>query len=404
MGKGRQAIRREDRLTTRGFRNTKNRKQDMKITEIKAFALSIPLHDMPPRGIGQPIKKDAVVVRARLEDGTTGYGQAHDALAPTVVAALAEQNLARLAVGTDVFSFEDLWQLVFKKQMQIHGPGNCLYAALSGLDMALWDARGKALGQPVYKLLGGSRKKIRAYVGGWSFGFKPAAQIAEEAQRYVAMGYTALKLRLGDSVKNDIARLVAARQAIPSEIDIMVDVNTRYSYLDMKKALPAFEEHGVFWCEEPFPPHAIDDYASFNKRSDVPLAAGENHYLRYQALHLLQTGAVDIIQADPCKCGGITESRRIADLALAFNRAYAPHISSTAIDSAACVHLLCAAPNALIYESDCSSINPFRDRLVSGAPLVVNGHIEPNDAPGLGIAVDESLFQEFPGIPGPAIV
>ena len=376
----------------------------MKIEEVRAFALSIPLKDMPQRGIGRPIKKDAVIVKVRLEDGTVGYGQGHDALAPTVVANLVEQNLAPIVIGADVLAFEDIWQTVFKKQMQIHGPGNSLYAALGGVDMALWDARGKMLKQPVYKLLGGSKKKMRAYVGGWSFGFKPVPEIVEEALGYVARGFTAMKLRLGDSVANDLQRVTAVRKAIPDHVDIMVDVNTRYTYMDMKKALPGLEACGVFWCEEPFPPHAIADYAKINARSSISLAAGENHYLRYQALHMLETGAIDIIQPDPCKCGGITETRRIADLALAYNRMFAPHISSTAIDGAACVHLLCAAPNALIYEADCSAINPFRDELVRGAPQVIDGYVEPGDAPGLGVEVDEELFKKYPGIPGPAVI
>lgn len=376
----------------------------MKITDVKAYALSIPLKNMPARGIGQPVKKDAVVVKVTLEDGTVGWGQGHDALAPTVVASLVEQNLAPIVKGADVMAFEDIWQLVFRKQMQIHGPGNSLYAAMGGVDIALWDARGKYLKQPVYKLLGGSKKKMRAYVGGWSFGFKPVPEIVEEALGYVAKGFTAMKLRLGDSVAMDLKRVNAVRKAVPDHVDIMVDVNTRYTYTQMKKALPGLEDCGIFWCEEPFPPHQIADYARINAKSSISLAAGENHYLRYQALHMMQTGAIDIIQPDPCKCGGITETRRIADLALAYDRHFAPHISSTAIDSAACVHLLCAAPNALIYECDCSPVNPFRDDLVRGAPQVIDGYVEPSDAFGIGVEIDEELFKKYPGIPGPAVV
>ncbi|MDZ4799324.1 MAG: mandelate racemase/muconate lactonizing enzyme family protein [Bryobacteraceae bacterium] len=376
----------------------------MKITEVKAIPLSIPLKDMPRRGVGQPVKKDAVVVRVTLEDGTRGYGQAHDALSPTLVAALVEQNLAPLARGHEVMAVEDLWQLIYEKQAQIHGPGASLYAALSGLDMAVWDARGKSLGVPVYQLLGGSRKKIRAYVGGTSFGFKPVEAIVEEAQRYAALGYTAMKLRLGESVAKDVARVQAVRRALGSDIDIMADVNTRYTILDLQRALPALEECGLFWLEEPFPPDAVADYAHFNGKASIPIAGGENHYLRFQARQLLETGAVSIIQPDPCKCGGITESKKIADMASAYRRFYAPHISSTMIDGAACVHLLCATPNGLIYEADLSPINPFRDELVAQGPRVVDGYIDPGDAPGLGITIDETLFDKYPGIAGPGTV
>ena len=214
-----------------------------------------------------------------------------------------------------------------------------------------------------------------------------------------------MKLRLGDSVERDIERVRYIRKHLDERIDIMVDINTRYQYLDLQRALPALEECRVFWIEEPFPPDAVNDYAHFNQRTMVPLAAGENHFTRYQARQLLETGAVDIIQPDPCKAGGITECKKIADLASAFHRAFAPHTGHTAIDVAACVHLLCAAPNALIYESDCAEINPFRDLLCGGTALkVIDGHIEPNDAPGLGLEIDESLFARYPGIPGPCYI
>ena len=186
----------------------------MKIVELKAFALSAPLKGMPRRGMGQPVKKDAVIVRVRTEDGIVGYGHAHDSLNPVVVAELVNANLAPIVVGADAMAVEDIWQQVYARQGQTHTPGNALYTAQSGVDMAIWDARGKALGLPVYRLLGGSHKKIRAYVGGASFGYKPVEQMIEEAQRCVGQGYTALKLRLGDTVANDIMRVQAVRAAV----------------------------------------------------------------------------------------------------------------------------------------------------------------------------------------------
>lgn len=375
----------------------------MKIVELKAFALSAPLKGMPRRGMGQPVKKDAVIVRVRTEDGIVGYGHAHDSLNPVVVAELVNANLAPIVVGADAMAVEDIWQQVYARQGQTHTPGNALYTAQSGVDMAIWDARGKALGVPVYRLLGGSHKKIRAYVGGASFGYKPVEQMIEEAQRYVAQGYTALKLRLGDTVENDIRRVRAVRDAVDVSVDIMVDVNTRYTYVDFERALPALEECRVYWIEEPFPPDAVGDYSHFNSRTRIPIAAGENHYLRYQARQLLETGAIDIIQSDPSKCGGITECKKIADMASAFRRSFAPHNSTSGVVGAACVHLLCAVPNGLIYEADLSPLNPFRDELVPGAPVVVNGYIEPNDKPGLGVEVDEALFKKYPGISGPSV-
>lgn len=376
----------------------------MKITEVKAFALSFKLENAPRRGVGQPVKKDMVVVRVKTEDGITGYGEAHHALAPTLVADIVNENLAPVVLGGNAMEVEELWQRMYLKQGQTHGPGNALYKAMSGIDVALWDARGKALQQPVFRLLGGARKKIRAYAGGVCMGFKPPPALLEEAQSFVDRGFTAIKLRMGDTVENDLARVRAVRSGLGDKIDIAVDMNTRYSFLDLQRALPGFEECKVYWIEEPFPPDAIADYAHFNARTHVPLAGGENHFLRYQARQLLETKAIDVIQPDPCKAGGITETKKIADLAAAYRRAFAPHVGMSSIDSAACVHLLCAASNALIYEADGAAFNPFRDDLCSGEPKIVDGYIEPTEAPGLGFEVDESLFSKLPGIPGPCYV
>jgi len=376
----------------------------MKIVELRATALSVPLVNAPRRGSGQPIKKDMVVVKLTTEDGIVGWGEAHHGLAPTAVADVVNRNLAPIYVGADALAFEDLWQTAYVKQGQTHGPGWAFYKALSGVDMALWDARGKALGLPVWRLLGGSRKRLRAYAGGVCLGYKPPAALLEEAEGLVAQGYTALKLRLGDTVERDLERVRHVRAALPLSVDIMVDVNTRYRYLDLQRALPGLEEARVFWLEEPFPPDAVADYAHFNAGTRIPLAAGENHFTRYQARQLLEAKAVDILQPDPCKAGGISEVKKIADLASAFRRAFAPHTGMSGIDAAACVHLLCAADNALVYESDCAPLNPFRDELVHGSPVVRDGHIEPGDAPGLGVSVDEALFAKYPGIPGPCYI
>lgn len=376
----------------------------MKITEVKAFALSFKLDNAPRRGVGQPIKKDMVVVRVKTEDGITGYGEAHHALAPTLVADIVNQNLAPVVLGGNAMEVEEIWQRMYLKQGQTHGPGNALYKAMSGIDVALWDVRGKALKQPVFRLLGGARKKTRAYAGGVCMGFKPPPALLEEAQSFVDRGFTAIKLRMGDTVENDLARVRAVRAGLGDKVDIAVDMNTRYTFLDLQRALPGFEECKVYWIEEPFPPDAIADYAHFNARTHVPLAGGENHFLRYQARQLLETKAIDVIQPDPCKAGGITETKKIADLAAAYRRAFAPHVGMSAIDSAACVHLLCATSNALIYEADGAAYNPFRDDLCSGHPQVVDGYIEPNEAPGLGFEVDESLFSKLPGIAGPCYI
>jgi L-alanine-DL-glutamate epimerase-like enolase superfamily enzyme len=378
----------------------------LEIVQVQAVALSVDLRDRPARlGVGTAVKKDTVVVRVRTADGVVGYGEAHHANAPQVVADLVTTNLAPLVVGQDALAVEHVWELLYQKQGRTHGPGWALYKALSGIDMALWDVRGKALGLPVWRLLGGTRRRLRAYAGGVSLGWQAPEAVAEEAQGYVARGFTALKLRGGDCVERDLARVRHVRRALGDGIDLMVDMNTRYSLHDLLRALPGLEECGVYWLEEPFPPDAIRDYALAAGRTRLPLAAGENHFLRYAARQLLETEAVHILQPDASKAGGVTETKKIADLAAAFRRPFAPHTSMSGINAAATLHLLSASANALIYEADVAPRNPFRDELTSPVGQVgSDGCVEPPDAPGLGIEVDESVFARYPMIPGPCYV
>ena len=378
----------------------------MKIVSVDAIPLSLDLRDRAVTlGVGTAVKKDTVIVRVRTEDGILGYGEAHHALAPTAVAELVNTGLAPLVVGEDALAVEHLWEKLYSAQGRTHGPGWAIWKAISGVDIALWDARGKALGLPVWRLLGGEKRRIKAYAGGISLGYRPPEALAEEALGYVERGFRAVKLRLGDTIERDVARVGHVRRVLGDAVDIMVDVNTRYGYQQMLRLAPCLEESDVYWIEEPFPPDALRDYALLAPRTRIPLAAGENHFLRYQARQLLEAEAVQILQPDPSKAGGVTETKKIADLAAAFRRPFAPHTSMSGVNMAACLSLLTVASNALVYEADLSALNPFRDELVHPTPRVgEDGCVEAFDGPGLGVEVDESVFARYPGIPGPCYV
>ncbi len=378
----------------------------MNVTEVRAIALSYkPTGPTVTLGTGTAIKRDVVVVKVRTDDGFIGYGESHHGMAPTQVAELVNMSLAPLLVGEDAMAVEHLWDKMYFRRGRTHGPGWAIYMAMSGIDMALWDVRGKALKLPVWRLLGGSKKRIRAYAGGVSMGYQAAESLAEEAQSHVQKGFTAVKLRLGDTIEKDLERVRHVRQVLGDGVDIMVDVNTKYTYQDLLRLAPGLEECQVYWIEEPFPPDAVRDYSLLAPRTRIPLAAGENHFLRYEARELLEREAVQILQPDASKAGGITEVKKIADLAAAYRRPVAPHTSMSGINSAATLAILSVCSNALIYEADVARQNPFRDDLVSPTPTVgPDGCIEPYDGPGLGIEVDESLFDRYPGISGPCYV
>ena len=229
----------------------------MKIAGLTAFPISFPIPEdkAVTLGIGRAIKRDAVLVKVVTDDGLVGWGEAHAGRAPGALAQLANTTLKTLILGMDAADVVGVWDRVYKMQLASHGMGAAAAIALSGIDMALWDIRGKAVGWPLYRLLGGGAKPIAAYGGGVSLGYQPPDQLAAEAEAVVSKGYRALKLRLGDTPRDDIARVQAVRKALGDEIDILTDANAAYSLADARRVMPALDEASVGWLEEPFPPH-----------------------------------------------------------------------------------------------------------------------------------------------------
>ena len=372
------------------------------IKEITAQVFSRPFKGVALKfGLGNNVKRDLVLVKVTSEDGTVGYGEAHHALSPTAIAEIVRFSIAPLLIGADPMNTEAIWDLVFHHQIQTHGAGTAAVIALSGIDIALWDLRGKLLNQPVYRLLCGRQRRIRAYAGGLSLGYKPLDELEKEVHQIVQKGYTAIKLRVGQGPKEDAKRVTHIRKTFGDDLDIALDAQTRYHVTDILDVVRYCEENHVYWLEEPFTPDNIDAYRAIKRQTAIPIAAGENHYTKHAFRDLLKAGAIDILQADCTKAGGITEVNKIADMAAAWHLTLAPHTSQSVLSAAANVHMLCAIPNGLIFEADLAEINPFRDE-ISNIPLAVkDGYIEPNDQPGLGLDINEEVLAKYPGIPGP---
>lgn len=375
------------------------------IAEIKASAHSRPFEDNVVRmGLGRNVKRDFVMVKVTTDDGTVGYGESHHGQNLTAMAEIIEKGVGSLLIGEDPFDTEGIAQRVKHQQIQTHGLGAGSVIALSGIDIALWDLKGKLLGQPIYRLLGGSHKKIRAYVGGLTMGFQPVDSLEREVAGMLELGYKAIKLRVGDTPKNDAERVSHIRKTFGDELDIAVDAATRYSPIDLPEVIAYCEANRVYWLEEPFTPDNVPAYQELSRRTSIPIAAGENHYTRQAFRELFEARAISICQADCTKAGGISEVKKIADMAAAWHLWAAPHTSHSMLSAAANVHLLCATPNALIYEADVAKINPFRTHLAKNPLQVVDGYIEPNDQPGLGLDIDEDMLAEFPPVPGPCYI
>ena len=375
----------------------------MRITDVKAYASSFPIPpaDRVALGIGTAVKRDAVLVRVSTAGGITGWGEAHHGRAHTAVAKLIDTTLKQLIIGMQAQEVVSVWEKMYRFQLASHGMGAGACLAMSGIDMALWDIRGKALGLPLYQLLGGTRKAIPAYAGGVSLGYQAAPALVEEAAKSLDQGYKAVKLRVGDSPARDVERLRAVRKAFP-HCGLLADANIGYRVEDVRRVMPVLDELGVGWLEEPFPAHDYRSYREAQRCGRTPLAAGENHYTRFEFNRVIEDGAITILQPDLSKTGGITEALRIAALASAWKLPVHPHSSMTGVNHAATIHFLAAIDNGGYFEGDVSKANRFRDQLVDNPGRIDrDGHVWPLDRPGIGVEVNEEFLLEHPAIEGP---
>ncbi|MEM7543857.1 MAG: mandelate racemase/muconate lactonizing enzyme family protein, partial [Pseudomonadota bacterium] len=316
----------------------------MKITDVRALPISfsIPSEFQVSLGIGRTIKRDAVLVRVETADGFVGWGESHAARAPTAIAELINTTLRSLIIGMVADDIGAVWNRIYDRQLASHGAGTASIIAMSGIDIALWDIKGKRAERPVYELLGGALRQVPAYAGGIALGYQPRDELRRELDRVLNSGYTALKLRLGDALDQDEERVVAARAHVGDAVAILTDANTAYDLPAVARMAPTLESNNVLWLEEPFPAHAYQDYIAAAKQLSVPLAAGENHYARFDFERVRDDGAITIWQPDVSKAGGLSEILRIASMAQDLDITIHPHTSVTRVNMAASLHLLCA--------------------------------------------------------------
>ena len=378
-----------------------------RIEEVKAHPSSFRL---PPEanvtlGIGRTIKRDAVIVKVTAADGLVGYGESHHGRCPGAVAHLVNTTLRQLVVGMDAFDVIGVWDRIYRMQLASHGMGTGAVLAMSGIDMALWDIRCKAAGWPLYRLLGGAPRPIPAYAGGVSLGYQEPGMLIDEVNVLVEAGYRAIKLRVGDSPERDLERVGAVRRAFADNSTILVDAYTGYSLSDARQVMPELDSYGVGWLEEHFPAWDRRSYTLAATFCRLPLAAGENHYTRFEFTSLIEDGIIQVLQPDLSKTGGITEALRIAAKASAQKLPIHPHTSITGLNMAATVHFLASIDNSGYFEADVSKNNLFRDELVSNPyTLDKDGCVCPLEKPGIGIEINEDFLVRHPVIEGPSYV
>jgi D-galactarolactone cycloisomerase len=375
----------------------------LEIAHVETIPIKHELERPFGNGQGWTTSRQYLIVRITTSDGTIGYGECWGPIAGND--RVVEEVIAPLLVGQDPTDTARLWEQVhFKLRWAYHSFAP--YSALSGADIALWDLKGKLLGQPAHKLLGGAfRNSVPAYATGHYFRRVDSLQdqisaVLEEARSHLDRGFRTLKLKiglglLGWSVEADISLMRALREEVGSDVSLMVDANCAYSLPEAIRVGRAAEELDIAWFEEPLPPEDLDNYARLTAKLDVPVAAGESWALLSQFSEVFRRQAVSIAQPDVCSAGGITETRRIADLAHALNVACIPHVWGTPIALAASLHVLATLPRHALLEFD-QSENAIREGLLA-EPFSISsdGTVTVPDGPGLGIEIDEERLEKF---------
>ena len=342
-------------------------------------------------------------VRVYTDEGIVGIGECFRRQ-PQVVKTLIDCTLKSVLVGQDPLDTELRWQDMVRAG-SASDMGGAVYCAIAGLDIAMWDIKGKALGMPIHKLLGGKlRDKIRMYASSMRRDLSPVEEAARAAS-FVEDGYTAYKLHSGvpgamdDPADQTVETVREVRAAVGDHIEILVDVNGAFSTHHAMEIGRALEDLGVFHFEEPRPHYDLQGLATIADALDIPIASGEMIYTHWQYRDLILQGRVDILQPDIVKVPGFTEFQRIAALASAFGKPITVHNTQPTISTVAHLHV-CAAyanmPYAQEYNIEPTSI---RDEWpILKTPLEVkDGYLEVPDGPGLGVELDEEVVKKLAG-------
>lgn len=369
----------------------------MKISKVEAIYVRLPeVKEQCDSG------QDAVVVRVETDAGITGIGEVDSS--PLAVKGVIEgpfshtitSGLAHLLVGEDPFETEKLWYKMYEQNIYSGRRGIGIHA-MSGIDMALWDIKGKALGMPVWKLLGGGfHRQLRCYASSL-FGDTPAATF-DKARRFRDLGFTAVKFGwapLGKDEHTDIALVAEARKGLGDEADLLIDAGLVWDAKTAIQRARAFCDYDIFWLEEPLRPDDYEGYRRLSEAADVRIAAGEEESSRLSYLDLMDRGKIDVVQVDLARCGGFTEAMKIASLAWDRGLPVANHGFTTYINVAAALHWLNSVPNALICEFVAQEGTSLRDELTHQTFSAKNGFLSIPDEPGLGVELNEAAIAKY---------
>ena len=386
----------------------------MKITDIEAIVLAWPPPEKHFWTALRPIGRvNELLVRVHTDNGIVGIGEAHSAgmgfpgiyrenaqgeIEATGAAKLVAEVLKPLLMGEDPRDNERLWDKMFRLNHEIGwattGWGRPqIMTGIAGVDIALWDVKGKAANMPVYKLLGGTRDTVPCYVtGGYYQDGKTIADLVQECETYADMGYHAIKLKIGHvSVEEDVERVRAVRESLGPDMDLMLDVNEGYDVRTAIRAARLLEPFDIRWLEEPV--HWYDRVEGLGKvaaATTIPIASGENAVHRWDARDLINRGGVKVMQFDSTRNSGVTECLKIAAMCSMNHVRLAPHH-----DPQVHGHLVAGLEVGEIVETfPTGDRDPIWEELFSVRPEIKNSEMKLLDRPGWGVELNESVLHE----------
>jgi L-alanine-DL-glutamate epimerase-like enolase superfamily enzyme len=366
----------------------------MKITDVEALHLRIPGVQEIADGT-----QDVLIVRVHADSGLVGIGEVSSqsyvckAIIEAPRSAERRHGLREIVVGQDADDIEALWQRMYFHTNRYGRRGAAIHA-ISGVDMALWDLRGKALGQSVCQLWGGTeRTVIRAYAS-YLFGETPQEtfRLAQEAKR---LGLTAVKFGwgpFGRDAEVDRDHVEAARRAVGDDCELMVDAGCKWDAATALARAKLLEPLGIRWLEEPLSQDDLRGYAELCRQSPIPIAAGEGEATRFGFEDLIARG-VHILQPDVAICGGLSVCREVSRMCRVAGRKAVPHCFSTGVNLAASLHWMGACGGDLVEY--CLRPSPLMRKLVRNLPPLVDGHVSVPSGPGLGIELDDAVIDEY---------
>lgn len=374
----------------------------MKITAVNTHLLSAKLSQPFAYSRARYDTRTAMLVEIVTDQGLVGWGECYG---PARITKAVVDELGQMLIGEDAMRSEFLWQELYAR-LRDHGQKGVVIQGLSGIDIALWDLRGKYFGVPAWQLLGGAtRTEVQAYATGLyrRDSGDPLHYLCEEAAGYIEQGFMAMKLKVGFGVREDAAVTRAIRNTIGEDAALMIDANHAYDAVAAIRLGREVEELDIGWFEEPVPPEDLAGYRAVKAAIDIPVAGGECEFTRYGFREVLTQQAMDIIQPDICAAGGLSECKKIADMAQAFGVRVNPHVWGSGIGIAASLQWMATVPTHTptslqpvqpLLEFD-QTEHPIRQAIIAEPIVQQKGWVQIPNGPGLGIEINRDALRHF---------